>query len=91
MVTDPTLPRDRRGAQNIDVSEFMLTGDHMVQVAALDTGVSVAFGHPNPSMIAWLKARSEGWCHIPAGCSTEPGRAALRDEMRARKVANNAG
>jgi 2,5-diketo-D-gluconate reductase A len=46
-------------AENIDVFDFQLTDDEISQITKLDTGVSVAFDHRDPTMVSWLNSRAE--------------------------------
>ncbi|MCF2525791.1 aldo/keto reductase [Yinghuangia soli] len=57
IVTIPKSVRAERMAENIDVFDFVLTGDEMAEIAALDTGTTLFFDHRDPEMVAWLAAR----------------------------------
>jgi 2,5-diketo-D-gluconate reductase A len=50
----PKSVRPERMAENLDLFDFELTGDEMTRIAAMDTGVSVAFDHRDPAMVSAL-------------------------------------
>ncbi|GJF33385.1 2,5-diketo-D-gluconic acid reductase [Kitasatospora sp. NE20-6] len=61
IVTIPKSVDPGRMAQNIDVFDFDLTDEQMVQIAGLDTGKTLFFDHHDPEMVAWLgKRRLDG-------------------------------
>ncbi|AUX71561.1 aldo/keto reductase [Erwinia pyrifoliae] len=49
--------RKERMAENINVLDFELNGDEMLQITALDTATSAFFSHRNPAMVEWLTGR----------------------------------
>ena len=59
VVVIPKSVRPERMAENLDVFDVTLTEEQMQSIAALDTGVSVAFDHRDPAMVAWLNSRAE--------------------------------
>ena len=60
VVVIPKSVRPERMAENLAIFDFELSDDQMAQIAALDTGVSVAFDHRDPAMVGWLNSRAEG-------------------------------
>lgn len=58
VVVIPKSVRAERMAENMSVFDFHLSDDDMSQIAALDTGVSVAFDHHDPTMVSWLNSRA---------------------------------
>ena len=49
--------RKARMAENINVLDFELNNDEMIQIAAMDTATSAFFSHQNPAMVEWLANR----------------------------------
>lgn len=49
--------RKERMAENINVLDFELNSDDMLQINALDTATSAFFSHRNPAMVEWLTGR----------------------------------
>lgn len=49
--------RKERMEENIDILDFELTQDEMVQITALDTATSAFFSHRDPAMVEWLTNR----------------------------------
>lgn len=49
--------RKQRMAENIDVLDFALTEEEMIQITALDSATSAFFSHRDPAMVEWLTGR----------------------------------
>ncbi|MBP2171109.1 2,5-diketo-D-gluconate reductase A [Erwinia toletana] len=49
--------RKPRMEENINILDFALSDDEMLQITALDTVTSAFFSHRNPAMVEWLTAR----------------------------------
>ncbi|USV55820.1 aldo/keto reductase [Aeromonas encheleia] len=49
--------RKERMKENLDILDFELSQDEMVQIAALDTATSAFFSHREPAMVEWLTGR----------------------------------
>ncbi|NEX81825.1 aldo/keto reductase [Aeromonas rivipollensis] len=49
--------RKERMKENLDILDFELSQDEMVQIAALDTATSAFFSHRDPAMVEWLTQR----------------------------------
>lgn len=49
--------RKARMAENINVFDFELNNDEMIQIAAMDTATSAFFSHRDPAMVEWLANR----------------------------------
>lgn len=49
--------RKERMEENLDILDFELSHDEMVQIAALDTATSAFFSHRDPAMVEWLTQR----------------------------------
>ncbi|MNC03217.1 Glyoxal reductase [compost metagenome] len=49
--------RKERMEENLDILDFELSQDDMVQIAALDTATSAFFSHRDPAMVEWLTQR----------------------------------
>ncbi|MGY4028092.1 aldo/keto reductase [Aeromonas rivuli] len=49
--------RKERMKENLDILDFELSQDEMVQIAALDTATSAFFSHRDPAMVEWLTRR----------------------------------
>ncbi|EKP0278584.1 aldo/keto reductase [Aeromonas bestiarum] len=49
--------RKERMEENLDILDFELSQDEMVQIAALDTATSAFFSHRDPAMVEWLTQR----------------------------------
>lgn len=49
--------RKERMEENLDILDFELRQDEMVQIAALDTATSAFFSHRDPAMVEWLTQR----------------------------------
>lgn len=49
--------RKERMEENIDILDFELTQDEMVQITALDMATSAFFSHRDPAMVEWLTNR----------------------------------
>lgn len=49
--------RKERMAENINVLDFELSHDDMLQITALDSATSAFFSHRDPAMVEWLTGR----------------------------------
>lgn len=49
--------RKSRMAENINVLDFALTDEEMLQITALDSATSAFFSHRDPAMVEWLTGR----------------------------------
>lgn len=49
--------RKERMAENINVLDFELSHEEMLQITALDTATSAFFSHRDPAMVEWLTGR----------------------------------
>ena len=49
--------RKERMAENINILDFELSAEDMLQIAALDTATSAFFSHRDPAMVEWLTGR----------------------------------
>ncbi|UGA49344.1 MULTISPECIES: aldo/keto reductase [Dickeya] len=49
--------RKARMEENINILDFELSADDMLQLAALDTATSAFFSHRDPAMVEWLTGR----------------------------------
>ncbi|BDC86830.1 aldo/keto reductase [Aeromonas caviae] len=49
--------RKERMKENLDILDFELSQDEIVQIAALDTATSAFFSHRDPAMVEWLTQR----------------------------------
>ncbi|ORJ48297.1 2,5-diketo-D-gluconic acid reductase (plasmid) [Kluyvera intermedia] len=49
--------RKERMAENINILDFELSVEDMLQIAALDTATSAFFSHRDPAMVEWLTGR----------------------------------
>ncbi|WP_107759584.1 aldo/keto reductase [Dickeya sp. Secpp 1600] len=49
--------RKARMEENINILDFELSADDMLQIAALDTATSAFFSHRDPAMVEWLTGR----------------------------------
>lgn len=49
--------RKERMKENLDIFDFELSQEEMVQIAALDTATSAFFSHRDPAMVEWLTQR----------------------------------
>lgn len=49
--------RKERMEENLDILDFELSQDEMVQIASLDTATSAFFSHRDPAMVEWLTQR----------------------------------
>lgn len=49
--------RKQRMVENIDVLDFALTEEEMIQITALDSATSAFFSHRDPAMVEWLTGR----------------------------------
>ena len=49
--------RKERMEENINILDFELSGEDMLQIAALDTATSAFFSHRDPAMVEWLTGR----------------------------------
>ncbi|WP_425933914.1 aldo/keto reductase [Aeromonas rivipollensis] len=49
--------RKERMKENLDILDFELSPDEMVQIAALDTATSAFFSHRDPAKVEWLTQR----------------------------------
>lgn len=49
--------RKTRMAENINILDFQLTDDEMMQITAMDTATSAFFSHRDPAMVEWLANR----------------------------------
>ncbi len=54
VVVIPKSVHRERMEENLDVFDFELTADEMVQIAALDTATSSFFSHSDPAMVQWF-------------------------------------
>lgn len=59
VVVIPKSTRRDRMIENMNVFDFQLSDGEMTEIAALDTAVSVAFDHHDPTMVSWLNSRAE--------------------------------
>ncbi|WP_405933441.1 aldo/keto reductase [Streptomyces sp. NBC_00827] len=57
VVAIPKSVRADRMAENFDIFDFVLTDDQMAQIATLDGGTSLFFGHHDPEIVTWLAKR----------------------------------
>jgi 2,5-diketo-D-gluconate reductase A len=56
VVVIPKSVRKERMAQNLDVFDFTLTDDEMMQIAGLDLGTTMFFDHRDPEQVARLNS-----------------------------------
>ncbi|MBS0846800.1 aldo/keto reductase [Citrobacter sp. JGM124] len=49
--------RKERMQENINILDFELSAEDMLQITALDTATSAFFSHRDPAMVEWLTAR----------------------------------
>lgn len=49
--------RKGRMEENINILDFELSAEDMLQIAALDTATSAFFSHRDPAMVEWLTGR----------------------------------
>lgn len=49
--------RKQRMAENINILDFALSAEEMIQIAAMDTATSAFFSHRDPAMVEWLTNR----------------------------------
>lgn len=49
--------RQSRMAENINILDFELSPDEMLQITALDTATSAFYSHRDPAMVEWLTGR----------------------------------
>ncbi|MCU5774844.1 aldo/keto reductase [Erwiniaceae bacterium BAC15a-03b] len=49
--------RKQRMAENINILDFELSDEEIMQITALDTATSAFFSHRNPAMVEWLTGR----------------------------------
>ncbi len=49
--------RKERMEENINILDFELSAEDMLQIAALDTATSAFFSHRDPAMVEWLTGR----------------------------------
>ncbi|KUT65609.1 hypothetical protein AWF03_15235 [Escherichia coli] len=49
--------REERMEENINILDFELSPEDMLQITALDTATSAFFSHRDPAMVEWLTAR----------------------------------
>ncbi|MGK3142345.1 aldo/keto reductase [Pantoea sp. C2G6] len=49
--------RRQRMEENIDILDFELSAEDMLQITALDTATSAFFSHRDPAMVEWLTGR----------------------------------
>lgn len=49
--------RKERISENINILDFELSSEDMLQIAALDTATSAFFSHRDPAMVEWLTGR----------------------------------
>ncbi len=49
--------RKERMEENINILDFELSSEDMLQIAALDTATSAFFSHRDPAMVEWLTGR----------------------------------
>jgi 2,5-diketo-D-gluconate reductase A len=59
VVVIPKSVRPERMAENINIFDFHISDAEMNEITTLDTGVSVAFDHHEPTMVSWLNSRAE--------------------------------
>lgn len=50
--------RKDRMAENINILDFELSSEEMLQITALDTATSAFFSHRDPAMVEWLTGRT---------------------------------
>jgi 2,5-diketo-D-gluconate reductase A len=50
--------RKERMAENIAITDFTITDEEMVRIAALDTATSAFFSHRDPAIVEWLANRT---------------------------------
>ncbi|MGY3943799.1 aldo/keto reductase [Aeromonas tecta] len=49
--------RKARMVENLDLQDFALSDEEMLQISALDTGTSAFFSHRDPARVEWLTGR----------------------------------
>ncbi len=49
--------RKQRMAENINILDFALSAEEMIQITAMDTATSAFFSHRDPAMVEWLTNR----------------------------------
>ncbi|MCV5719969.1 aldo/keto reductase, partial [Escherichia coli] len=49
--------RKERMEENINILDFELSPEYMLQITALDTATSAFFSHRDPAMVEWLTGR----------------------------------
>lgn len=49
--------RKERMEENINILDFELSSEDMLQISALDTATSAFFSHRDPAMVEWLTGR----------------------------------
>ena len=49
--------RKQRMAENINILDFALSAEEMIQIASMDTATSAFFSHRDPAMVEWLTNR----------------------------------
>lgn len=49
--------RKTRMVENMNILDFKLTNDEMIQITAMDTAISAFFSHRDPAMVEWLTSR----------------------------------